>query len=163
MSMSLSRDELLRPSLGGSRIAKAPYSVRTTFLAAFFGGPFAAVAITALNSLRLQRLGRDALPLTAALIAYLAFLTALMATEWGDALVESVKALAGKQAFAYVDRLIALALFGLGYMLHRKEQRSADFMDMPRPNGWIAGLACIVGGHLVLFGIAFLATMAARP
>src|SRR5262245_24715109 len=128
-SMSLSRDELLQPSLGTSRIAKAPYSVRTTFLTAFFGGPFAAIAITVLTSIRLQRLGRDALPLAAALLAYLGLLAALMVTPWGASLLQSLEDFAGKQAFSHVDRLIGMGLFGLGYMLHRKEQRSAEFMD----------------------------------
>lgn len=157
--MSLSRDELLRPSLGTSRIAKAPYSVRTTFLTAFFGGPFAAVAITAINSIRLQRVGRDALPLAAVLVAYWSFLAALMLTDWGASLLASMQAFAGKQAYSYLDRLIAMAAFGFGYMLHRKEQRSTDFMDLPRPNGWIVGIACIVASYILLLGIAGLVRM----
>jgi peptidoglycan hydrolase-like protein with peptidoglycan-binding domain len=55
------REDLLQPTLTGAAPAAAPYSVQTTFLTGFFGGPFAALAILAMNSFRLRRLARDAL------------------------------------------------------------------------------------------------------
>lgn len=151
--MDFSRDELLRPSLGDTTIAKAPYSVQTAFLTSFFGGPLAAIAIVAINSVRLQRLLRDLAPLTIALTAYSVFMLALAGTEWGMAFRATMKEFAGERAVSYLHRVIALVLFGLGYVLHRKEQRSADLMGLDRPNGWIAGLACIVGSFVLLFAL----------
>jgi hypothetical protein len=144
--MNLSRDELLRPSLSGTAIAKAPYSVLTMFVTAFFGGPFAAIAIIAVNSLRLQRWMRDLVPLGLALVAYIAFAVVLAWSEWGMSFRASLTELAGERSVSYLHRAIALALFGIGYALHYKEQRSTDIMGLDRPNGWIAGLACLIGG-----------------
>ena len=151
--MSLSRDELLRPSLADAAVAKAPYSVRATFLTAFLGGPLAAIAITAINSLRLQRWARDLVPLAAFAAAYIVFLLALAWTDWGRSFQTSLDALAGPRSLSYLHRLIALGLFGVGYAMHRKEQRSADFMGLRRPNGWVAGVACVAGS--ILFLIVF--------
>ena len=148
--MSLSRDELLRPSLAGAAVARAPYSVRTTFLTAFFGGPLAAIAITAINSVRLQRWARDLVPLAALAAGYIALILGLAWTDWGRNVQDSLDTLAGPRTIIYLHRLIGLALFGLGYAMHRKEQRSADFMGLRRPNGWVAGLACIGGSILFL-------------
>jgi hypothetical protein len=142
--MSLSRDELLRPSLQDAAVPKAPYSVQTVLLTAFIGGPLAAIAITALNSARLRRL-RDVIPLSVALIAYLGLMLVLMDGEWGTDFRDSLTELAGARGMNYFQRLIALALFGLGYLLHRREQRSADVMGLNRPNGYIGGIACIAG------------------
>jgi hypothetical protein len=150
--MSLSRDELLQPSLQGAAVPRAPYSVQTAFLTAFFGGPLAAIAITVLNSVRLRRF-RDLAPLSIALIAYLGFELASMSTAWGLQFRSGVNELAGARGMTFFHRLIALGLFGIGYALHRREQRSADVMDLERPNGWIAGLACGAGGVIVAIAL----------
>src|SRR5688572_9347605 len=68
--MNASREDLLNPTLGEqARPAAAPYSVQATFFTGFFGGPFAAIALIAVNSTRLRRLGRDWIVLAACLIA----------------------------------------------------------------------------------------------
>jgi hypothetical protein len=153
---SLSRDDLLRPSLASEAMAKAPYSVRTTFLTAFLGGPLAAIAIIAVNSVRLQRWPRDALPLGLVLAALVAFVLALHWTAWGANLLTYLNTVAETRALVYLYRGIGLALFGFGYLLHRKEQRGADLMGLVRPNGWIAGLACIIAGLALSFALAAL-------
>jgi len=147
--MTMSRDELLRPSLGDAVAARAPYSVRTTFLTAFFGGPLAALAIIVLNSVRLRRWLPDLPVLGVVLAGFIAFVLALYWTEWGGGLRAYLQAIAGERALTYLFRLIALGFFGLGYALHRKEQRSADLIGMARPNGWIGGIACGIGGLIV--------------
>jgi hypothetical protein len=152
--MSMSREELLRPSLSSGVIAKAPYSVRATFLTAFFGGSVAAIAITAVNSGRLRRFRRDLAVLALMLVAVLVFRMALIYTDWGRGFVVWLTELAGTRGLAYFDRLLGLALFGLGYALHRKEQRGADFVGLERPNGWLAGLACI--GFSIAFTVVFI-------
>ena len=58
----------MQPTLTGTAPAAAPYSVQTTFLTGFFGGPFAALAILAMNSFRLRRIARDALVWSALLV-----------------------------------------------------------------------------------------------
>ena len=51
-------DDLLRPSLEKTDAAhKSIYSTTTGYLTAFIGGPFAAIAMAAINSGRLGRSG----------------------------------------------------------------------------------------------------------
>jgi hypothetical protein len=139
--MKLPRDELLHPSLQDATIPKAPYSVYTVFVTSAFGGPLAAIAITALNSYRL-RLIRDVAPLSLALITYLAFLAALTDPGWG---------LTSWISYRNFHVLFPAAVLAYGYLSHRLQQRSADVLGLKRPNGWIAGLPCALGGNIVFF------------
>lgn len=157
--MNMSREDLLQPSLAtDSAPAAAPYSVQTTFLTGFFGGPFAAIAIIATNSVRLRRVLRD-LPLiigSAALLligswALQKTAGGVLAREWFDATV-------GANNLRHIYRLLALMIVGCGYLLHRQEQRNSDLVGLKRPNGWIAGLACIAGG-VVLLSVLLAATL----
>lgn len=157
--MSLSREELLQSSLGDRPITRAPYSVRTAFITSFFGGPFAAIGIIGANSVRLQRWRQDLLPLGFILAATAGFFASLHLTAWGEDLGNYLFTLAGQRVVPYLSRVIALAIFGIGYALHRKEQRSADFMGLDRPNGWIGSLACIVGGAAAAFLFSLLIAM----
>lgn len=143
--MTISRDELLQPSIHETVVAKAPYSNSTAFLTAFIGGPFAIIGLTALNSLRTLRLKRDLVFLIAALA-----LTLILASALG---------LAGG---LLPLRLFALALFGLGNRLQRREHRTADLMGMERPNGWIGGFACIIAGNALFFAYLFLMSSLAK-
>ena len=152
--MSFTRDELLRPSLTDACVAKAPYSVQTMILTAFVGGPLAAIAITAVNSVRLRRWMRDFVPLLIALAAYIGFNIVLAWTQWGVDFRASLREIAGAGAMSYLYRVIAFTLFGLSYALHRKEQRSAQFMGLDSPNGWIAGIACVVCGISLQLALA---------
>ena len=131
--MEWTREQLLQPSLGGSR-GRAPYSGTMIFLSAFFGGPLAALASFALNVLRLERAGRDALPLVLAALSTVLVLALLQGTAWQGTLVL---------------RMISLALALLGLWRHRLEQRAADLMGSERPNGLWIGLGLIVFGHLL--------------
>ena len=158
--MSIPRDELLRPSLQGMAAAKAPYSVQTMFVTSFFGGPFAAIAIIGVNSVRLQRLGRDAVPLGLMLGLSILIMAAPQLTAWGREAALHLVNLTGPRALSYVSRIAALIFFGIGYAMHRSEQRSADFMDLARPNGWIGGLACFAAGLAAAFAFGFLIALA---
>ena len=142
--------ELLRPSLsGGATLARAPYSVTMGFLTAFFGGFFAAVAVIAVNSARLRRLRRDLPIVLSALAAYLALLFVLVATGWGAGLDGNMNKPAG-----VLVRAVSLATFGIGYVMHRTEQRAADLMGLDRPGPWLVGIGCGLGG----IGMQILAT-----
>ena len=152
--MNFTREELLQPSLSNLRIAKAPYSVRTMFVTSFFGGPFAAIAIVAVNSVRLLRWKRDLAPLVLLFAATGGFFAALQLTPWGQGFVAYLTSLVGRSSLSYISRILGLIIFGIGYWLHRKEQRSADFMGLARPNGWIGGLACFVIGIGIVFAVA---------
>jgi len=159
--MSFSRDELLRPSLKGQTSGRTPYSVQTMFLTSFFGGPFAAIAIIGTNSVRLKR-SQDVVPLGFVFVTTVGFLAALHLTAWGADLRGYVTSLVGPKALPYLSRVIGLVIFGIGYALHRSEQRNADFMELDRPNGWIGGIVCILAGIAVAFVFGLLITAAQR-
>lgn len=149
--MSTSQHDLLKPTLDRSDPASiAPYSVQAMFLVGFFGGPLAALAITGLNSYRLRRFPRD-LPWLAALavvviaLSWFFFISSagLPAREWIDEAM-------GARGPRLLSRFFALVLVGVGFLMHRREQRNADLLGIKRPNGWIGGTICLIAG-----GVAF--------
>jgi hypothetical protein len=143
------REDLLQPTLTGAAPAAAPYSVQTTFLTGFFGGPFAALAILAMNSFRLRRLARDAL-VWGALLVLLAMGGWLLFHSAAGADVRSwFTDQFGRRAARFSGQALGLAIVGVGYLLHRREQVNADLMGLARPNGWVGGLGCIVIGMAV--------------
>jgi hypothetical protein len=158
--MNGSREGLLQPTLGqDAQPAAAPYSVQATFFTAFFGGPFAALALIAVNSSRLKRLGRDLPALAACLMAVVLLGWVLQGSGLAAAapLRDWLDANVGERNYRYVYRFLALLIVGIGYLLHRREQRNTDLLGLARPNGWIAGAICGVGGAAVLAAfIAFL-------
>lgn len=145
--MTLSRAELLRPSLSGSdRLRRAPYSHQVGFLGAFFGGPFAAAGLLAVNAWRLDRLRRDASVIVVTVFAAFTFYASIRSGGLLLEVLQPVVQWLGPRTVVYAERLAALALFGIGAALHRREQRSVDLFGLPRPNGWIGGIAAIAGG-----------------
>lgn len=151
--MSESRHDLLQPTLAHDRNpSRAPYSVQAIFLTAFFGGPLAAVGILGANAYFLRRLSRDAPALIAMVLASMAAVWVLYGTDGGAPARAWLEATLGSNGRRLVTRFIALMLVGLGYLLHRAEQRNADFLGLKRPNGWIGGLICTVLGG-VLFAV----------
>jgi hypothetical protein len=147
--LSKPRDDLLQPTLTGTAPAAAPYSVQTTFLTGFFGGPFAALAILAMNSFRLRRVSRDAL-VWGALLAALAIGGWLLFHSAAGADVRAwFTDQFGGRAARFSGQALGLAIVAVGYLLHRREQVNADLMGLTRPNGWIGGIGCIVIGTAV--------------
>jgi hypothetical protein len=152
--LSAPREDLLQPTLTGTAPAAAPYSVQTTFLTGFFGGPFAALAILAINSFRLRRVSRDAL-VWSALLVLLAIGGWLLFHSAAGADVRSwFTDQFGSRAARFSGQALGLAIVGVGYLLHRREQVNADLMGLARPNGWIGGIGCIVIGMAV--SVAFI-------
>lgn len=150
--MDASRESLLQPSLAAdARPSAAPYSVQATFLTGFFGGPFAAIALIAVNSFRLRRLGRDWPVFAACLVATIVLGWVLNGSAPAVApLRDWLDGTLGQQSVRYAYRFVALIFVGVGYLLHRREQRNTDVLGLSRPNGWIAGGLCALGGIALL-------------
>lgn len=138
--------ELLQPSLSPARLQRAPYSSQTHFLSAFLGGPLAAGGLGLLSAHRLGRLGRDLPWLMALPVGWLALRWWLAQTPEGEAAAAALTSLAGRRAVGLVDTVIALAVFGLISLRHRREDAAANLMGLPRPDGRVAGLIAIVLG-----------------
>ena len=151
--MSGPREDLLQPTLTGTAPAAAPYSVQTTFLTGFFGGPFAALGILAMNSFRLRRVSRDALIWSALLVAIAIGGWLLFHSAAGADVRSWFTDQFGHRAASFAGHALGLAIVGVGYLLHRREQVNTDLMGLTRPNGWIGGIGCIVIG--MALSIAF--------
>lgn len=137
--------DLLRPSLSSPRDVPAPiYSVRTAFLTSFFGGPIAAMLITLLNARRLRRLDRD-WPLVMAALAM------VIALRWAMSrhVLAMLESTLGQSTETLGWELSGLALFGAGYALHAPYHRSQSFLDLPTPNGLLAGTLSICAAFVV--------------
>jgi hypothetical protein len=151
------REDLLQPTLTGNARAAAPYSVQTTFLTGFFGGPFGALAICATNSVRLRRVSKD-VAVWVVLLAALALGGWLLFHSTAGADVRSwFTDQFGGRAARFSGQASGLAIVGIGYLLHRKEQVNADLMGLTRPNGWIGGALCIVFG--IMLSVAYISIL----
>ena len=146
--MNASREGLLQPTLGSdAQPVAAPYSVQATFFTGFFGGPLAAIALIATNTFRLRRLGRDWPVLAACLIGATFTVWALHGSAPAFAPIRDwLTGTLGQSSYRFAHRFVALIIVGVGYLLHRREQRNTDVFGLSRPNGWIAGALCAVGG-----------------
>lgn len=146
--------DLLMPSLGGVQVERAPYSSKTGFLAAFFGGPLAACGYGVLNARRLGRLTSDGPWLAAFVVADIALMWllthGLVGLPWIDAVQQELGGSFGRIA----SRLFALIVFGWVCLAHRREQRAAELMGLERPNGFAPGLGLILMGLAAGAGIA---------
>lgn len=152
--MSISRQDLLQPSLTDrARLASAPYSLQTGGLAAFFGGPFAAALMLAINAKRVGRLKRDALWAVAMALLFVGWLFFVYRTAPGLALQAQLVGLLGRNALGVLARLLALLAFLVAAYLHRREQRSADLFGLKRPNGLWLGIALIVLGEVLSMAV----------
>lgn len=144
------REALLTPSLSSSRApSPALYSVQSGFLVAFFGGGFAIILYSALNSLKLRR-PFDALAYLAAAAAFTLLLFAA-ASGWPP-LLHVLDAL-GRNAGRYFIRALSLLLFGAFYLLHRKQHRSAALFGIAPVSPWIAAIACGVLGYGMQYAV----------
>lgn len=149
--MSQPSSVLLQPSL--SQAASAPFfSARATFFVAFFGGPFAACLIHALNARTMGRLRQDAFPLALAMIAAVAVLLVSILGVQGH-LEWFPQVLTGRQGARFAIRFLGLAVWGAFYLLHRPLHRAAQLNDSPHRSPWIAGIGCVFAAamlHLVI-------------
>jgi hypothetical protein len=148
--MNSPRDDLFQPSLSEDhRPAAAPYSVQTTFLTGFLGGPFAAIAILITNSIRLRRAERDAPAWVALSVLTFAAMWVMFKTAMGAEARAWLEAQLGNRSLRLAAQVLALAIVGAGYAMHRQEQRNTELLGIKRPNGWLGGLACLSIGAVV--------------
>ncbi|MGE0031013.1 MAG: hypothetical protein AB7T20_07835 [Steroidobacteraceae bacterium] len=150
------REDLLRPSLQASDSGqKAIYSTTAGYLTAFFGGPFAAIGMGILNSWRLGRIRADALIIVAAIAAALAVFSFLLRPElFGQPELDVTT-----RNIRLVTRLLALALFGAFWLLHKRYYRGMQLLALAPPNPWPAAIAC--GSIDLLLTMALLAWFSA--
>lgn len=148
-------DHLLRPSLAARAPAEPIYSVRASFLTAFFGGLFAAAVIGGLNARRAGRLQKDLWILVVASVA------------WAAAMVWAGHGMAAgtlpswldfggspQRGVRYTGRFLGMALFGIVYLRHRQIYRALALVGEEAPNPWRAALTSIGLGIMltILFG-----------
>ncbi|MDY7094127.1 MAG: hypothetical protein SX243_14250 [Acidobacteriota bacterium] len=143
-------DHLLRPSLAARATAEPLYSVRASFLTAFFGGVFATSVFCGLSARRAGRLQKDLWILVLASVAWAVILV------WaGHGIVtNSLPAWlsvgdSSQRGVRYAGRVLGLALFGIIYLRHRFIYRALALVGDEPPNPWRAALTAI-GGSILL-------------
>jgi hypothetical protein len=147
-------DDLLKPSLSGTNAqATAIYSATTGYLAAFIGGPIAAVTIALMNSWKLRRLSKD-WPLALLALAVLHTMLFWELRDGGDEWLTHYLGSSGPSAFRGV---VSLLFFCGIYLLHYKSYRSMQLLGIKAPSGWVPGIIAIVIGLFVNF--AFIAIL----
>ena len=153
-------DALLQPTLGDRVKATSIYSVRASFMVAFFGGPFAAVIFGGLNSRRLGRLGKDAWLLILGLLGFCAYTAAIGygLDAFGFEASSSSTELTREQSrtFRMIARVLGLAFFGGIFLLHRPFHKAAELVREDSPSPWGPGIAASLVGGLIsvaMFGL----------
>jgi hypothetical protein len=150
--VTLMREHLLTPSLGANAPSAAPYSTRSSFLVALFGGPLAILLYAALSSWRLRRPAD--IPVYA---AGLALTVALMYAALVDRhLLAGVAAILGKDTIRFLSSALSLGLCGVFYLLHKKQHRSAALFGTKPPSPWIPAIICMVLGYFGVRGLGML-------
>jgi hypothetical protein len=146
----IAESDLLTPSLAADaeNQPQAIYPPIAMMLAAFFGGPFAILAMTGANTQRLKRTARDAPYLLLAAAATVLLIKVLFASAVG-------KNLADTAIFTpkLLIRAFAIALFSGSYFLHRRAHRNSKFSGLDAPKSIPMTLACIIGGSAVTAAI----------
>ena len=143
------REHLLTPSLSATTRPVKLYSVQSSFLVAFFGGPAAILLYCGLNSWRLRRTADIPVHLASAGVVA-GFVYALL---FHPALFDGVYEVLGNDTVRAVRTLLSLAICGVFYALHQKQHRSAAFFADKPPSPWIPALLCIAAGYAIMLGL----------
>ena len=137
-------EELLSPSLrADTPPAASIYSVRTGFLATFFGGPIAGAVVALVNARRLGRLGRD-WPI--ALLGFAATTVLAWASSPGEGWLNRQLGDSGHLLW----QLLGFSFYGVVYAVHRTYYRSMAIVGIKPPNGLRLGLGAAILG----FGVS---------
>jgi hypothetical protein len=91
----------------------------------------------------MKRVARDAPVWIAMLAAIAGGWWLLNHTDAGAGVQAWLSGQLGRSGARFGYRIAALVLVGIGYLVHRREQRAATLAGLDRPNGLIAGLLCI--------------------
>jgi hypothetical protein len=145
-------DDLLAPTLSGSRPIQPIYSVRAGFFTAFFGGPIASAVMTAVNAHRLGRLRKDAWVVVvgmAAAVMLLWWQMHLGGNEW-------LRSALGRSGPRFASRIVAFGVFGLSSLVHRPFYRHMEFAGIDSPSGWRAGIGAVLVAAVITVGLALL-------
>lgn len=143
------REHLLTPSLSASAAPVKLYSIQSSFLVAFFGGPAAILLYSGLNSWRLRRAADIPVHVLGA-----ALLVALVYTSmFHPAVFDGLYALLGKDTVRALRTMLSLAICGTFYALHQKQHRSSAFFSDKPPSPWIPAIVCMVAGYGLMLGL----------
>ena len=143
------RPDLLKPTLSPDVVVvRPPFADVAVFLAALLGGPVAALGMFGANVGRLDRVPRDAGFLAAGVLVYGFW----MLSPYGEASVllsSYLGDMLGTNGRTLMLRLLALSIFVIAMLRHRREQRSADLFALARPSPWLPAIFWIVAGSMI--------------
>lgn len=152
---------LLQPSLSQHQPKKPMYSVTAHALVAFFGGPIALVLFSGLSVRHIGLLRQHLVYYLLLLIGAIAatyFMSFWLVTGWPEWLAIGSKA---SSSFKLVNRLLALALFGVIFLFQRHYFSISNF-HKDDSNPWIPAIGAGVIGLGIQIGIIALAGILAR-
>jgi hypothetical protein len=150
----LDQDDLLRPSLSGTKApAAAIYSATTGYVSAIFGGPVAAAVIALINSWRLRRLSKDWLLAPVAVVLLYVMLWWEYQQGGNQWLTEHL----GSSGPAALRSVVSLLFFCGIYLLHYRSYRSMQLLGLKAPSGWVPGIIAVIIGFFVTY--AFVAIL----
>jgi hypothetical protein len=157
-------EDLLKPSLQHGHQLKPPYSVRAGFFVAFFGGILSAVGFAWLNSIRSQRIVRDA-PWLAVLglvgVALTIWIGYAAATQTIPGFISALDG--DRQGVRLFGRAAGIFGFGITYLLQRDMHVTRDLRGQEAPSAWGPGIAVCIAGGVVQAVLALLGNSLGQP
>jgi hypothetical protein len=157
-------EDLLRPSLQQGQLLRPPYSVRAGFLVAFFGGLLSTVGFAALNSVRAERVARDA-PWLGGLAASAVALAVWVGYAARTKTIPSFMSALGddEQGLKVFARATAILGFGLIYLLQRDMHATRDLRGQEAPSPWGPGIVACIAGSIVQLVLVMLGSSLGEP
>lgn len=143
---------LLLPSLAENVGLVSLYSARANFMVAFFGGPYAAILMSYLNSRRLGRARVDAWVYALLTLLWSGAIVWLCATGNGKGVAAVSLFGSESRALRYGARAIALAVCGVLYLRLRRFYVAGQVAGGDSPSPWKAGLGVVAASTLLTLG-----------
>jgi hypothetical protein len=143
---------LLQPTLSSSSATRPIYSVRASFFTAFFGGVYAIVILSWLNSHRLRRLPSDIWIYLVIAIGWSLMLVWFGSTIASGEAPQWLLAFGNAQRTArYAGRFLALVVFCVVYLLHRRFHQAQATVGSDPPNPWPVGIGAAAASIVLTF------------
>lgn len=149
--MAHARQDLLTPTLSEGHRPVRLYSPTALFYTSFFGGPFAAIAFSALNSRNLDRLAADARWYALAAIGAVAwFVGSVYLIQYAEIIPPDLMG-DGARTTRIFMRGFGLLLWGGFYFLHRSIHRANNLVGADPLSPWRAAIGCILAAMAIQF------------
>jgi hypothetical protein len=147
-----SNHDLLKPELAEAGPNRSLYSPTALFLTAFWGGPLAVMALSALNSKRMVRLKKDApcyIVFPAVLFTFYYFAITVPDGVHGLSWLDEYRR--SHPFYKHGPKALALIFWAVSHALHKKQHKAMQLLNIKPKSPWLAAVAASLLGGFASF------------